>query len=55
MITLAVLTTTVIITVGAIICTSDEGNFATSVPARYDYEKHIRDAAEIKKLINKIA
>ncbi len=55
MIICSIITAAVVITVGTIICTSGGSSFATSVPARYDYEKHLRESDAIRKMINKHA
>ncbi|MBR3438804.1 MAG: hypothetical protein IKH13_04810 [Clostridia bacterium] len=55
MIICSILTAAVVITVGTLICTSDEGDYAASVLSRIDSEKQLRSAAETQKLINKKA
>ena len=55
MIICSILTAAVVITVGTIICTSDEGDYAAAVLSRIDSENSLRNAAETRRLINKKA
>lgn len=55
MIICSILTAAIVITAGAFICSSDDGDYAASAIVRIESAKQYRQQAENRKLINKPA